>query len=228
MTGLVRKATFLVACMVLGAAAAYAGIVSPGNCSITRSENNAPASRINLVGYNSGGVGDQADSLEINSKIIVTVRDVANNPIAGVPVVVDFSGCTSDVKIGNYQSFHGQTVGCAGATVQGYSTALGQVTLTIIGGRSAAPAHAAGCATVFADSYNIGSLGVGTFDQTNTGGITLADISLFWTDINDPGPDQDRSDVDGNAALTLADVSYAWTANSHAASFNASSAVLCP
>jgi len=230
MTGLVRKATFFVACAaLLGAAAAYAGIVSPGNCSVTRSENGAVATRINLVGYNVGGpAGSQADSLELNSKIIVTVRDVSNNPIAGVPVVLDFSGCTGDVKVGNFQSFHQiATNSCAGVTVLGYSTTNGTATFTIVGGRTGSVAHAAGCAKVYADSYLLASLGVGTFDQTNSGGFTLADISFFWVDANG-GLNPDRSDVDGNGFVTLADVGNAWVVNGHASSFNTSSAVLCP
>ncbi len=229
MTGLVRKATFFVACAaLLGAVAAYAGIVSPGNCSVTRSENGAVATRINLVGYNSAGpAGSQADSLELNSKIVVTVRDISNNPIAGVPVVLDFSGCTGDVKIGNFQSFHQITTGCATATVQGYSTANGTATFTVVGGHTGSVAHLAGCAKVYADAYLLSSLGVGTFDQTNTGGFTLADIGFFWADVLG-GLNPDRSDLDGNGFVTLADIGNAWVANLHAASFNASSAVLCP
>jgi hypothetical protein len=222
MTGLVRKATFFVACaMLLGAAASFAGIVSPGNCTVG-------ATRINLVGYNSSGTGDLADSLEIFSKLTVTVRDIANNPIAGVPVVLDFSACASgDIKIGNFQSFHGQTVGCATATVQNYSTSNGTVSFVVVGGRSSSTDHALGCAKVYADSYLLGSLNVGTFDQTNSSGFTLADIAFFWTDVNS-GIFHDRTDMDGSGSLVLADIAYAWTANGHASSFNASSAVLCP
>jgi hypothetical protein len=218
MTGLVRKATFFVACATLfGAVAAFAGIVSPANCTVG-------ATRINLVGFNAAASGDQADSTASLSKLTITVRDLVNSPIAGVPVVLDFSGCTSDVKVASTQSYHAQTAGCSTATVQGYTTSNGTVSFVVIGGRSAATAHAAGCAKVYADSYLLGSLSVGTFDQNNIGGMTLADVSYFWGDVAS-GSFHDRTDINGDGILSLADVAYGWGANGH---FNTSGAVLCP
>ena len=220
MTGLVRKSTFLVAiAMIVGVASAYAGIVSPGNSTVG-------ATRINLVGFNSASSGDQADSVSTGAKLTVTVRDIANNPIAGVPVVVDFSGCTSDVKIASTQSYHAEAATCAAATVQGYTTTNGTVSFVVIGGRSAATAHAAGCAKVYADSYLLGSLGVGTYDQNNTGGLTLADLGLWGTDYFG-GSNPDRSDYDGNATVSLADLGLWGVAYFGGHSPN-SGAVLCP
>lgn len=226
MTGLVRKATFFVAtAMLLGVAASHAGIVSPSNCTVGDT-------RINLVGTYSGAADplNAADSIDYKVKLTVTVRDLANNPIAGVPVVLDFSGCTAalgtgEIKIASTQSYHAETVGCATATVQNYSTANGTVSFVVVGGASTRTDHVAGCAKVYADGYLLGSLGVGTFDQNNTGGMSLADVSYFWGD-NGSGSFHDRSDIDGNGTLSLADVSYAWGANGHA--FTNSGATLCP
>ena len=227
MTGLVRKATYFVACaMLLGAAASFAGVVSPANCVVGSGVGNQ---RINLVGYKSAAVGDKADSLEFKSTLQVLVRDISNNPIAGIPVVIDFSTCASagEIKISGTQYFHGQTAGCATATVQGYSQPNGIVTFCIVGGRSGSVDHAFGCAKVYADSYLLGSIGVGTYDQTNSAGFTLADVAFFWNDVNS-GNFHDRTDVDGSTFLTLADVAYGWAANGHASSFNASSSPICP
>jgi hypothetical protein len=148
MTGLVRKATLFAACATLfGAIAAYAGIVSPGNCTVGDT-------RINLVGSSSSAAdpNNAADSTEVKSKLTVTVRDIGNNPIAGVPVVLDFSACAPEVKISGTQKYHAQTAGCATATVQGYSTANGTVSFVVIGGITTRTSHAAGCAKVYADN----------------------------------------------------------------------------
>jgi len=220
MTGLVRKATFFVACAtVLGVAAAYAGVVSPGNCTVG-------GTRINLVGYNAAAVGDQADSLASGSKLTITIRDISNNPIAGIPVVLDFSGCTSDVKVGSTQSYHAQTIGCATATVQGYSTLNGTVSFVVVGGRSAATIHAHGCAKVYADSYLLGSINVGTYDQNNVSGINGIDLSLFGNDLFG-GLNPDRSDYNGDGTVNGLDLSLFGATLFAGHSVNSSS-VLCP
>jgi len=226
MSGLVRKATFFVACAtVLGVAAAYAGVVSPGNCTVGTG---VGTQRINLVGYHTS-VGDQNDSVSVNSKLTVTVRDINNNPIAGIPVVLDFSLCTSDVVVGSTQSYHAQTVGCATSTVQGYSTPNGTVSFAVVGGRigtTALPKHALGCAKVYADSYLLGSINVGAFDENHVSGINGLDIGLVGGDLFS-GQNPDRSDFDGNGAVngldlgTLGGVLFSGRSNT-------SSAVICP
>jgi hypothetical protein len=222
MTGLVRKATFFVACAtILGVAAAYAGVVSPGNCSVG-------GTRINLVGFNSAAPGDKADSVSTNAKITITVRDVSNNPIPGIPVVLDFSGCVSDVKVASSasQSYHAIATGCATATVQGYSTANGTVSFVVVGGRSAATSHAVGCAKVYADSYLLGSISVGTYDQNNAGGVNGADLSLFGIDLFG-GLNPDRSDYNGDLVVNGADLSL-FGACLFGGRSGSSGATLCP
>jgi len=223
MTRLVRKATLFVACAaIFGTVAAYAGIVSPGNCSIS-------STRINLVGTSStaGDPNNSADSTEINTKLTVTVRDIGNNPIAGVPVVLDFSGCT-EVKISTTQKYHAQTSTCPASQVQGYSTANGTVSFVVNGGIStragATPGHAAACMKVLADSYPLTpQVSVGAFDQNLLAGMNLSDVGFFWAD---NGSNWERSNVDNLGVVALADVSAAWGANGK---FNTSAvATLCP
>jgi len=223
MTGLVRKATLFVACAtIFGVVAAYAGIVSPGNCTIS-------AARINLVGQNNAAPGDKADSVATGAKITITVRDIGNSPIAGIPVVIDFSGCTSDIKVASTQSYHAQTTGCATATVQSYSTTNGTVSFVIIGGRSAAVAHAVNCAKAYADSYLLSpSLGVGAYDENNAGGVTLADLGLWGTDYFG-GANPDRSDYNGAGGVTLADLGlWGSTYFGGRSAASATGGVLCP
>lgn len=231
MTGLVRKATLFVACAALfGTVAAFAGIVSPGNCSLG-------ATRINLVGTSTAASdpANAADSTEILSKLTITIRDIGNNPIAGVPVVLDFSGCT-EVRVSTTQSYHASTGSCPSATVQGYTTANGTVSFVVNGGittRSAVqPGHSAACMKIFADSYSltpgavpsVAGIDVGAFDENLLAGMNLADVSAFWAD---NGGNWQRTNVDGiGATVALADVSQAWAANGK---FNTSAPVtLCP
>ena len=219
MTRLVRTATFFVACAaLLGVAAAHAGVVNPGSCIIG-------ASHISLVGAYAAASdpANAADSVDSQAKLTITVRDISLNPIAGIPVVLDFSGCTADTKIKATQSYHAQTASCATATVQGFTTTNGTVSFVVIGGRSTTAGHSNGCAQVYADSYLLGSIGVATFDSNNDGIMNLTDVSAFWAD---NGTSRDRSDVTGDGTVNLTDVSNAWAANSHA--FNLGGASLCP
>jgi len=224
MTGLVRKATFFVACAtVLGAAAAFAGVVSPGNCVVG---SGVGVQRINLVGYNSGAPGDKADSVSTLAKLQVLVRDISNNPIAGIPVVIDFSGCTSDVKIGSTQSYHAQTIGCATATIQGFTTTNGTVNFAVVGGHGAGASHAGGCAQVYADSYLLTSINVGTYDENNTSGVNGVDLSAFGGDLFG-GLNPSRSDFNNDASVNGLDLSIEGNVLFSGRS-NTSSSVLCP
>jgi hypothetical protein len=194
---------------------AVAGIPSPGNTTISNT-------RINLVGWNGT---TSADSTEINSKVTITVRDVANDPVSGIPVVLDFSACGPEIKIAGTQHYHALTTNCPSGAVQDYSTQNGTVSFVVTGGITNRTSHAAGCCKILIDSYLVGSLNVGAFDQNNLAGMTLADVSFFWAD---NGSSAERSNVNDSQTaptVTLADVAFAWAANGK---FRASGASLCP
>ncbi len=203
------------------AAAAHAatGIPGPGNISID-------ANHINLVGIwsTASNKWSAADSLLYGARVTVTVRDLSNNPIAGRPVTIDFSGCPG-LLISGTQSYHGMTSGCSTPTVSNFSTTNGTVSFVVVGSiqsRNSEPVW--GCAAVYVDSYLIASLGVSAYDQTGSGGFTLADIGFFWTDLNS-GRYHARCDLDGNGYLTLADIAHAWDANLHV--FDVSATTVC-
>ncbi len=220
MTGLVRNAA-ATAALLLVASVAFAGVPSATFSSVG-------ANRINLVGSFSGATDalNAADSAAAGAKLTITVRDLGSNPVAGSNVVLDFSSCTSDVKIGSAQSYHAETVGCAGATVSNYSNASGVVTFAVIGGRTGTSPHSAGCAKVYADGVLLGSIGVGTYDQNNGAGVTLVDLSGWVADYLS-GFNQDRSDYNGAGGVTLVDLSN-WVATYLAGKSNTSAATLCP
>ncbi len=197
---------------------AAGAVVIPPNVSID-------SNHINLVGIWSRASDrwNAADSLAYGARVTVTVRDVSYNPIAGVPVTIDFSGCPG-VFISNTQSYRGMTAACTTPTVQNYTTWSGTVSFVVVGSLHSRAEQAPACAFVFADNYFVGRLSVGVYDQTGTGGLTLADISYFWSDLNS-GTYHTRSDLDGNGTLTLADISYVWAA--YTSSFDASATTLC-
>ncbi len=195
------------ACALLLAAAAHAAsIPNPTNWSID-------SDHINLVGVWSRASDrwNAADSLAYGARVTVTVRDIANNPVAGVPVVIDFSACPG-LLISGTQSYRGMIAGCTSPSVLNYTTPNGTVSFVVVGSLQGRAEQPRACAIVYVDSYLLGRLSVGVYDQTGTGGLTLADIGLFWADVNS-GTYHARCDLDGNGALTLADVAYVWDAN---------------
>lgn len=221
MTGLVRKAAVLAACGVLfGAAAAFAGVPSSGNSSFS-------GTRINIVGFD--GVSTSADSNAAGAKFSVTVRDLANNPIANSAVVLDFSGCTSDVRIDDTQAnYQNLTAACAGHTVRSLTDATGVAYFVVVGGGYGAvsPAHAPLSGKVYADGVLLGNIGVGVYDQNGGAGVGAADLSRVLGDFVG-GTNPDRTDYNGVGGVGAADISL-WLGTFVAGKSNTSSASYCP
>ena len=93
MTGVIRKATILVALGLVAATSAMAGVPSPANCTIP--------SFVDLVSCSGAGALPPAAKY----KATIIIRDLGNFPVANVSVSVRF--CT-DAKI--YQTIPGGTV----------------------------------------------------------------------------------------------------------------------
>jgi hypothetical protein len=204
MTGLVRKATLLVACgAILGATSAMAGVPSPGNSTV--------AGRINLSGIDFATT--LPDTVSASTKITVTVRDLANNPLNASSVSIDFSGC-SKANICDTQLYQG-VLTSAGPNIRAFTNASGVATLVGTGANTVstpATADANGCAKVYADGILIGTINVGTFDLDGANGVKLPDLSLWATDFFAVGPEPSRSDYNNNGVVDLADLSLWATA----------------
>ena len=195
MTGLLRKAA-LTACGLAVAATAFAGVPSPGNSSMS-------ASCIRLVNKDAGGVAAP------NGAFTVTVRDLANNPIANSTVVLDFNNCAvpADIRVQNGGQPAGLVQNCAAHTVRLSSNASGQVTFIVVGGAQNAgngPGATAACARVIADGVNLGSVAVAAFDGNGAGGLSPGDIGALVGDLF--GSFKSRSDLDCSGALSPADI----------------------
>lgn len=213
MTGLLRKATLLTACGALLAAAAMADVPSPGNCTV-------PAC-ISLVG-SSAGVPDSAAG-----KFCVVVRDLANNPINGSSVVVDFSN-DADARICSDQLNVNYLENCAAATVRAFTDVTGTVCFTLLGGSTGA-----GNATVlgnggriFADGVLIDSPGVSTFDLDSSGGVGVNDLSIWLGDFGSGQP-WGRSDFDCSGGVGVNDLSL-WLAEFGSGNSPSSCLTSCP
>lgn len=193
MTGLVRKATLLVACGLLAASAAMAAVPSPANSTCP------PC--VNLVGT-SAGVADPAGS------VTVTVRDLANVPINNSLVVLDLSGC-SGLQLCDTQP--GFTVDCGTQTVRGFTGPGGTITFKVIGHANtlcdAAPRNALNCGKIFADGVLLCSPSIHAFDL-NGGGVGPSDLSSWLCDFFGPN-NPSRSDYNCTGVVDPADLS-AW------------------
>jgi hypothetical protein len=218
---LVRKAAVLAACgVIFGAAVAFAGVPSPANSSFS-------GTRINLVGFNVSTT--TADSAAAGAKLAVTVRDLANNPIANSVVIIDFSSVTSDVRIDDTQAnYQFLTANCGAKTVRALTNAAGVANLVVVGGGTAAvsPAHAPLSGRVYADGVLLASIGVGVYDCNGAAGIGAADLSRFLADFVG-GTNPDRVDYNGVSGVGAADLSL-WLSVFVGGNSTASSASYCP
>jgi hypothetical protein len=124
----------------------------------------------------------------------VTVRDLANNPIAGSTVVIDFSGCPNGAYICPTRPGDPYTVNLVTRTLSMVTGAGGAVTFPArIGG-----VGPAGCAKVFADGVLLRSYALASPDQNGNGvatGIVDVDPALFAAKLGtvDPTADFDCS-----------------------------------
>lgn len=214
MTGLVRKAT-LTACGMLVAASAFAGVPSPGNSSLP-----APAF-FTMVGH-SLGVPD------VYGTFSIVVRDLANNPISGSSVVLDFSAATDLVPASDQLDAAASTVNCAAKTVRKFSDVTGTVSFTLVGAAQnlgASPGAGLNGVKVYADGVLLGSMTAAALDQDGGSGAGANDLSLWLGDAGSLGY-FGRSDYDYSGDLGANDLSI-WLGAAGALGSSESGA-LCP
>jgi len=208
MTGLVRKATLCV-CGLLVAGVAVAGVPDP-----------AASTKPTFINLGAGNPspspqdGNIINAVDPAVTASYTIRDAFNNLVANSTVVVNFSGCTPDIRLCANQPHHvGALFNCAARTVTAV-TGLNGVATFQIGGYAASgpgnpPGAGAGCATVQADGVPFPSLTIGAFDQNGAGGVNPADLSNWLGDrqafiasaLNYRG----RSDFNGSSTVDPAD-----------------------
>ena len=214
MTGLVRKATLLSAAgMLLIASAAMASVPSAANST-------APAC-ISLVG-SLAGVPDAAAG-----QFTVIVRDLANNPLSGSSVVIDFSGCL-DLAICQDQLDANALVNCGAKTTRKFTDALGSVTFTVLGGSNGGgnASTLLNGAKIFANGTLIKTPTASAFDLDNAGGVGANDLSAWLGDFGS-GQNYGRSDYDCSGNIGANDLSL-WLGEFGAGTSASSCAASCP
>jgi len=124
----------------------------------------------------------------------VTVRDFANNPIAGSTVVLNFSGCPNGAFICPQRPSDPYIVDLPTRSIRMVTNAAGTVTFPArIGG-----VGPAGCAAVFADGVLMRNYALASPDQNGNGvAVTIVDVdeTLFNAKLGtvDPTADFDCS-----------------------------------
>lgn len=180
------------------APAANADVPSPPNATV-------PAC-IAVMGHDAGGVLDPL------SQFTVTLRDLANNPVAGAMIVVDF-GAVSELRLCANDHDVNLIVDCGTRTVRRTTDVNGIATFRIAGwsiatpGAPGAPYHGG---KIYADGVLLGSPTIQIYDL-NPNGLSAADLSSWLGDFfsgNDPA----RGDYDCSGALGASDFSMWLTA----------------
>ncbi len=218
MTRLVRNAALFCVAGILVASAALANVPDPAHSTL-----GSPASAyIDVEGQTSGLPDNCSDGRCAN--YTVTVRDFANNLIAGSTVVIDFSGCP-DIQISCDQlnAVTGQT-DLAGKKVSGTTNASGQFIFKVQGAGNATPTTnnttSAGtnagvtCAVVYADGVQLGNLIVAAYDVNGLGSptsaVSAADVSLVASEAAKVvlgAQARARDDYNHSGTISAADVS---------------------
>jgi hypothetical protein len=213
MTGLVRKATLLMAAGLLVASAAMAGVPSPGN--------STTPDCITLVG-SLAGVPDAAAG-----QFTVIVRDLANNPLNGASVVIDLS-FANDLAICDDQLDANALVNCAAKTTRKFTDVTGSVTFTVLGGSNGAgnASTLLNGGRIFANGTLIKSPTVAAYDLDGSSGVGANDLSAWLTDFGTGNP-YGRSDFDCSGGVGANDLSF-WLTEFGAGTSAASCSVSCP
>lgn len=155
---------------------------------------------IHIVGT-TAGVPDT-----VAGNFVVTIRDLANNPVAGSDVRVDLWGCP-DIRMASDQLNPNYTVDCATHTVGAYTNLAGVATFTLLGSSWAAGSYSGlSCARIYADGVLLGTPTVSAFDLNGAGGMSAADISMWLGDLGSMSY-RGRSDFDQNGVLNAGDLS---------------------
>jgi len=213
----------------------------------TAARGSVPSPANSIVPTHISLVGTSNDIADPAGGFTVFLRDLANIPIEGALIVVDFSQC-SDVRlcadphencgIGGLSTTGGgcfpfgddtcEVVDCLTRTIRKHANCAGTATFRIVGnsiGSISGPGSPPRCAGVYSDGVLIGSPSVSIYDL-NGGGVSASDLSTWLQDFFGPYNPL-RSDYNGNGAVDAADLS-SWLINFFGAGSASGCTNLCP
>ncbi len=186
------------------AVSSVVGLVAPALAGGGDPPNPAPwtaPALIPVVGLNAAGVPDPV------GEIAIVARDIANNPIPGVPVVIDFSGC-SEVRLSADPHDPDAVVDCVQRTVRKATDAAGVVRFRVVGCSVAVPGTPGSpwsCARIYGDGALVASPSVAIYDLAGCDGLNPGDLAAWLADFYMVSPS--RIDYDGSGAVGPADLS---------------------
>jgi hypothetical protein len=181
MTGMIRKATILVALGLVAATAATAGTPNPLNCSFPtfiKVVGSLPGTPLGAVAsratFMADGIPDPA------GLFTVTIRDDGNLPIQGNAVELNFTNCT-DMRLCLRAG-----VTCATATVMAVTDVNGVATFNIVGGGvnigGTLPVVPVACVSITAGGgVYLGTARVNVYNQNGAislDGVNILDMSV--------------------------------------------------
>ena len=173
---------------------ATTGIPSPANSTVPNG--------ILLVGLKNG----VPDPLGL---FTVTVRDLANNPLANISVEVDFANAP-DIDIASSQPYSGLTVRCLQHSVSALTNVSGVASFIIVGSSAGrldlgGGGALSGGARVRVGGTLIGSPTAATLDYDGANGVGGADVSAWLCDFASGTP-YGRGDFDFNGSIGANDL----------------------
>jgi len=183
--------TLFLALTALPVQTAFAGPPSPGNSTIP--------SHMLVVGQGPAG----PDSAM--GQAACAYRDLANHPIVGAIVTLDFSAC-NDLVLASDQLDPRLATNCAAKTVSAVTDANGVARFTIMGSAIAAPAHPPQALHISANEEYLGGVAVGVLERDGSAGLTLADMA-YWAADYFGSTNPERADLDGLSGVNLNDLS---------------------
>ena len=197
---------------VLAVSATTAGIPSPANSTIP--------THIHVVGR----YGTQPDTAA--GRFVVVARDLANNPIPGSSIVVDFSA-NPDVRLSSDPLDPSLTVNCAQHTVRAYTNVRGEAFFTIVGAGTLTPQGSTFATTrIFQDGMLLGTVPTSVYDLDATGGLGANDLSMWMSDFGG-GTNPLRGDYDASGFVGANDLSV-WLNTFGQAASSQSAPLGCP
>lgn len=235
MTGVIRKATLLVALGLLAATVAMAGIPSAAHSIISKT----PPPTVPIVPLPAPAfidvVATDGTSADVFGTFYVYVRDIGDFPVTNCQVVVDFTGandielCTNGTEpAGQVNTLKTATVTTGTNGVAAFTIAGGALDL---GGLATGPGLDA--VTITACGYLLANVSAAAYDLNGKAvggspGVTSLDASVLSTDnglFGGPGNPgfQARCDFTHDGFISSLDASYASTLRGYG-----TSAVGCP
>ena len=160
-------------------------------------------------------------------EFVVTIRDLANNPIQGAIVAIDLS-IAPDVRFASLQTDGDLVVDCAASRVHKLSDVHGQARFTIVGRGTGdfSPGQTGSIALVYWDQALIGSPVVKTYDLDGQLGLGAADFSMWISEFYGSDPSW-ALDYDCSGTLGANDLSVWLTAYGRGTQTSSAGAV-CP